>query len=50
MASSLGRRALAGTAEVLERFIRQCNYNVGVGHLTGALAVELMDQVRNKSI
>lgn len=50
MASSLGRRALAGTAEVLERFVRQCNYNVGVGHLTGALAVELMDQVRSKSI
>lgn len=50
MASSLGRRALAGTAEVLERFVRQCNYNVGVGHLTGALAVELLDQVRSKSI
>lgn len=50
MAGSLGRRALSGTAEVLERFARQCNYNVGVGHLTGALAVELMDQVRNKSI
>ena len=50
MASSLGRRALAGTAEVLDRFVRQCGYNVGVGHLAGALAVELMAQVRNKSI
>lgn len=41
LAGQLGRRGIAAAAEVLDRFIRQCNFNIGVGHLTGALAVEL---------
>ena len=41
MARSMGRGKLAAAADILGRFIRQCGYNVGVGHLAGALAVEL---------
>ena len=40
-ARAMGRRKLSAAADVLSGFIRQCNYNVGVGHLAGALAVEL---------
>lgn len=38
-----GRRRIARRIEVLETFIRQCNYNVNVGQLTGALGVALCD-------
>lgn len=41
LAGSLDRRRLSALADVLGGFIRQCGYNVGVGHLTGALAVAL---------
>lgn len=41
MARRLSRQRLSATADILEHFARQCSYNVGVGHLTGALAVEL---------
>ena len=41
LARSMGRGRMAAAADVLGRLIRQCNYNVGVGHLAGALAVEL---------
>lgn len=39
LARELGRKKLAVQIEILEKFIRQCGYNIGVGHLTGALAV-----------
>lgn len=42
IAGQLGRREIAAAAEVLDRFIRQCNFNIGVGHLTGALTVDLV--------
>lgn len=41
IARSMGRGKISAAADILGGFIRQCNYNVGVGHLTGALAVEL---------
>lgn len=41
LAEKMGKYRLAAAADILGGFIRQCNYNVGVGHLTGALAVEL---------
>lgn len=41
LARSMGRGRMSAAADTLGRLIRQCNYNVGVGHLTGALAVEL---------
>ena len=41
LAHSMGRGRMSAAADILGRFIRQCNYNVGVGHLAGALAVEL---------
>lgn len=41
LAQDLGRRRLSAAADVLQEFARQCEYNVGVGHLTGALAVAL---------
>lgn len=42
MAGALGGPRLAAAAEVFDKYIRECNYNIGVGHVTGALAVELM--------
>ena len=36
-----GKYRLSSIVEKLGVFIRQCNYNIGVGHLLGALAVEL---------
>ena len=41
LARSMGKAKISAAADTLGSFIRQCNYNVGVGHLTGALAVEL---------
>ena len=41
-AGQLGKYKLSTAVESLEKFIRQCNYNIGVGHLLGALAVELV--------
>lgn len=41
MAGKIGRLRLANIADTLGSFVRQCNYNVGVGHLAGALGVAL---------
>lgn len=45
-AAELGRvmekRRLSHVIDQLGAFIRQCGYNIGVGHLTGAMAVELI--------
>lgn len=41
LAQVLGPRRLSALADTLGDFIRQCGYNVGVGHLTGALAAAL---------
>lgn len=43
LARSLGRTRLSEAANVLGKFAGLCGYNVGVGHLTGALAVELSE-------
>lgn len=39
--AGLGKYRLSSIVEKLGKFIRQCNFNIGVGHLLGALAVEL---------
>ena len=39
--AGMGKYRLSSIVEKLGGFIRQCNYNIGVGHLLGALAVEL---------
>ena len=41
LAREMGRRRVTAAIDVLQRFIRECGYNIGVGHLTGALAVAL---------
>lgn len=41
LAQELGKYKLAGAADSLGKFARQCGYNIGVGHLLGALAAEL---------
>ena len=41
MAEKMGKYRLSAAAESLGRFTRQCGYNIGTGHLLGALAVEL---------
>ena len=41
LAQEMGRRRLADAIAALEKLIPQCAFNVGVGHLTGALAVAL---------
>ena len=38
---AMGKYRLAVVIDRLGEFIRQCGYNIGVGHLTGAMAVEL---------
>lgn len=43
LARSMGRARLSAAADVLGRFAGLCSYNVGIGHLTGALAVELSE-------
>ena len=42
LSGEMGKYRLSAVAESLGGFIRQCNYNVGVGQLLGALAVELI--------
>ena len=41
IARSMGKARISAAADTLGKFVRQCNYNVGIGHLAGALAVEL---------
>lgn len=43
LAREAGRRRLSAAADTLQAYIHRCRYNVGVGHLTGALAVELLE-------
>mgnify|MGYP003297562280 CR=1 FL=1 len=41
LARELGQRRISAAIDTLQRFIRECGYNIGVGHLTGALAAVL---------
>ena len=41
LAGAMGKYRLSAAIDCLSVLIRQCGYNVGVGHLTGAMAVEL---------
>ncbi len=34
-------RCLGAAAEIFDTYIRMCAYNIGVGHVTGALAAAL---------
>lgn len=40
-AKNLTKTQIMRTIELLERYRKECSYNVGVGHVLGALAVEL---------
>ena len=40
LAGGLDRRRLYGLTALLERYSGECVYNVGAGHVLGALAVE----------
>ena len=42
LAREMGRRRIAGIIDILAKFIRECGYNIGLGHLTGALSVALV--------
>jgi len=46
LADRLGRQKLSRLTDLLQEFIRQCGYNIGVGHMTGALAVALVQCLR----
>lgn len=50
LSEGMGKYRLSEAAEILGRYIRECGYNVGVGHLTGALAVELSGQSVCRSV
>ncbi len=41
LAQEMGRRRLSAVITILQRFIQDCAYYVGIGHLTGALSVAL---------
>lgn len=41
IAREMSRRSLAAVIDVLQKFIRECGFNIGVGHLTGALSIAL---------
>lgn len=41
LAAALGGPELSAAAEIFDAHIRMCAYNIGVGHVTGALAVAL---------
>lgn len=43
LARELGPRRISAAADILQKYIGWCGYNTGVGHLTGALAAELME-------
>ena len=40
LAQNLGRRRLAALTDILHRYALECQYNVGSGHVLGALAAE----------
>lgn len=41
LAREMGKYKISTDADILQRFLLQCGYNIGVGHLIGALGVEL---------
>ncbi|WP_297871788.1 DNA polymerase III subunit delta' [uncultured Oscillibacter sp.] len=41
LGKALTRRQIMGTIELLEKYRKECGYNVGAGHVLGALAAEL---------
>lgn len=41
LAGSMSRQRLSAVTDLLQTFIRSCDFNTGVGHLTGALAASL---------
>lgn len=41
LGKALTKRQIAGTIELLEKYRKECGYNVGAGHVLGALAAEL---------
>ena len=41
LAREMGRRRLTASIDILQQFIRECGYNIGVGHFTGALSIAL---------
>lgn len=41
LAAEMGPRRLSACAEILQTFTLQCQYNIGIGHMAGALAVAL---------
>lgn len=41
IAREMDRRHIAAMIDILQQFIRDCGYNISVGHLSGALAVAL---------
>ena len=43
LAKNLTKNQIMRTIETLQKYIGDCTYNVGVGHVLGALAVELED-------
>ena len=43
LARGMGRRRLAAVIAILDKYIVRCGYNIGVGHLTGALAADLTE-------
>lgn len=43
LAKNLTKRQIMHTIETLQKYRRECAYNVGVSHVLGALAVELED-------
>ena len=40
-AGEIDRRRVMAAIDILQQFIRNCGYNIGVGHLSGALSVAL---------
>lgn len=43
LAEKAGRRRLAAAVDIFDRFARECQYNINVGQMAGALAAALMD-------
>lgn len=41
LAENLGRKRLAAALDIIEHYYRDCNTNVGLGHVLGALAADL---------
>ncbi len=41
LAAEMGPKRLSACADILQTFTLQCQYNIGVGHMAGALAVAL---------